>query len=91
MNISKETMDYWNRFQKENGITESFVNAWSFGDNPKLADELLTLVLTGKKTRTATLVIELEKEGDKMPEVGDYNIILDSKGKTCCNHPDHIR
>jgi len=80
MNISKETMDYWNRFQKENGITESFMNAWSFGDNPELADELLTLVLTGKKTGTATLVIELEKEGDKMPEVGDYNIILDSKG-----------
>lgn len=73
-------MDYWNRFQKEKGVTESFVNAWSFGDNPELADELLTLVLMGMKTGTATLVIKLEKEGEKMPEVGDYNIILDSKG-----------
>jgi uncharacterized protein YhfF len=81
MNISKETMDYWSHFRKEKGITESFVNAWSFGDNPELADELLTLVLMGMKTGTATLVIELEKEGEKMPEVGDYNIILDSKGK----------
>lgn len=81
MNISKEIIDYWDRFQKENGITNSFVNAWSFGDNPELADELLELVLTGKKTGTATLVIELEREGEKMPEVGDYNIILDGQGK----------
>jgi uncharacterized protein YhfF len=81
MNISKEIADYWSRFQKENKITSHFVNAWAFGDNPKLADELLELVLTGKKTGTATLVIELEREGDKMPEIGEYNIILDGKGK----------
>ena len=80
MNVSKETMNYWSHFRKEKGITESFVNAWSFGDNPELADKLLTLVLIGMKTGTATLVIELEKEGEKMPKVGDYNIILDSKG-----------
>jgi uncharacterized protein YhfF len=81
MNVTKEITDYWNRFQKENEITSCFVNAWSFGDSPELADELLELVLTGKKTGTATLVIELEKEGEKMPEVGDYNIILNGKGK----------
>ncbi len=81
MSASKEIMDYWNRFQKEKGIKSRFVSAWPFGDNPELADELLRLVLAGKKTGTATLVIELEKEGDKMPEVGDYNIILDGKGK----------
>jgi uncharacterized protein YhfF len=81
MNVSKEIMDYWNRFQKEKDIKSHFVSAWSFGDSPELADELLKLVLAGKKTGTATLVIELEKEGDKMPEVGDYNIILDGKGK----------
>jgi uncharacterized protein YhfF len=81
MNVSNDIMDYWERFQKQSGITESFVDAWYFGDNPELADELLKLVLTGKKTGTATLVIELEREGGKMPEVGDYNVILDGKGK----------
>ena len=81
MNISKEVMVYWERFQKESGITGSLVDAWSFGDNPELADELLDLVLAGKKTGTATLVVELEKEGWKMPEVGDYNVILDGEGK----------
>ena len=81
MNVSKEITDYWNRFQKEKGIKSHFVNAWPFGDHPELADELLELVSAGKKTGTATLLIELEKEGDKMPEVGDYNIILNGKGK----------
>jgi uncharacterized protein YhfF len=81
MNISKKVMDYWERFRKESGTTKSFVDAWSFGDNPELADELLRLVLTGKKTGTATLVVELEMKGEKMPEVGDYNVILDSKGE----------
>lgn len=81
MNASQEITDYWNRFQEEKGVTSRFVNAWSFGDSPELADELLELVLAGKKTGTATLVIELEKEGEKMPEVGDYNIILTGKGK----------
>lgn len=81
MNVSKKITDYWDHFQKEKGITSYFVSAWSFGDNPELADELLGLVLAGKKTGTATLVIELEKEEEKMPEVGDYNIILDGKGK----------
>jgi uncharacterized protein YhfF len=81
MNVSKEILDYWDRYQKESGITKFFMSAWSFGDNPELADELLKLVLMGKKTGTATLVIELEREGEKMPEVGDYNIVLDGKGK----------
>ncbi len=81
MRASKQIIDYWDGFRRECGITESFVDAWSFGDNPGLADELLELVLTGKKTGTATLVIELEREGEKMPEIGDYNIILDSKRK----------
>jgi uncharacterized protein YhfF len=81
MNVSKAITDCWNRFKKENKIKSNFVGAWSFGDSPELAEQLLKLVLTGKKTGTATLVIELEKEGDKMPKVGDYNIILDGKGK----------
>lgn len=74
-------MDYWECFQRKSGVTESFVDAWSFGDNPKLADELLQLVLKGKKTGTATLVIELEMEGENMPKIGDYNVILDGAGK----------
>ncbi len=81
MNFSKEIMDFWDHFQKEKGIEEYFESAWSFGDSPELADELLELVLKGQKTGTASLVIELEKEGESIPKVGDCNVILDGKGK----------
>ena len=54
--------------------------AWSFGDNPGLADALLGLVLTGEKTGTATAVAELVAAGEPEPQVGDLSIILDGAG-----------
>ena len=54
--------------------------AWSFGDNPRLADELLALVLAGRKTGTATAVPELDATGEAMPRVGELSIILDGAG-----------
>lgn len=37
--------------------------AWSFGDTPEQADELLDLVLTGRKTATASAYWDYEQEG----------------------------
>ncbi len=54
--------------------------AWSFGDNPELADQLLDLVLAGTKTATATLVAELEQAGEPVPGRGDLSIVLDGVG-----------
>ncbi len=81
MNVSRVVLDYWELFRKTYGVTESFVNISAFGDSPELADELLELVLARKKTGTATLVIEMERLGEKMPVVGGYNVILDGRGK----------
>jgi uncharacterized protein YhfF len=81
MKASKKIIEYWELFRRKSGVTESFMDAWSFGDNPELADELLELVLNGKKTGTATLVIELKMEEESIPKVGDYNVILNGSGK----------
>ena len=54
--------------------------AWSFGDNPRLADELLALVLEGTKTATASSLAELEAAGEPVPCVGDLSVILDGEG-----------
>ena len=54
--------------------------AWAFGDNPTLADELLGLVLDGRKRATATAVPELEAEGEELPTVGELSIVLDGAG-----------
>lgn len=55
--------------------------AWAFGDSPALADELLGLVLAGRKTATATAVPELVAAGEPEPVPGELSIILDGAGR----------
>jgi len=55
--------------------------AWSFGDNPRLADELLSLVLDGTKRATASSLAELDAEGEPLPKKGDLSILLDGSGR----------
>ncbi len=54
--------------------------AWSFGDDARLADELLGLVLAGRKTGTSTALVEFDLTGEPLPRVGDVSIVLDSAG-----------
>ncbi|ROP50094.1 uncharacterized protein YhfF [Enterobacter sp. BIGb0383] len=57
--------------------------AWSFGDSPKLADELAALVLSGKKTATCSAMQACIQE-NALPVVGAISIILDGRGKPVC-------
>ncbi len=52
------------------------LDSFSFGDSPALADELLDLVLTGKKTATCWPA----SEGDKGVTVGKRWIVKDGSG-----------
>jgi uncharacterized protein YhfF len=54
--------------------------AWAFGDSPRLADELLDLVLRGVKTATTTALWELTDNGLPLPARGDLSIVLDGRG-----------
>ena len=81
MRDSKEILDFWEKAKKATGIKGSFQDAYGFGDNPRLMDELLILILTGKKTAATTLVREMELEGTPEPRRGEYSIILDGSEK----------
>lgn len=54
--------------------------AWSFGDNRALADELAALVLAGVKTATCSALWEHEADGEPLPQVGALSIILSGAG-----------
>lgn len=54
--------------------------AWSFGDTPELADELLTLVLDGTKTATSSALSEYDDEDAPLPREGDLSIVVDGAG-----------
>lgn len=55
--------------------------AWAFGATPEDANELLTLVLEGTKTATASALWDMEAEGEPVPQVGEASVILDGHGE----------
>lgn len=70
-----ETEKLYNQDAKE-------LNAFSFGDSPEMADELLDLVLNGIKTATCSALEGYKDES--LPQIGDQSIVLDSQGKPRC-------
>ena len=54
--------------------------AWSFGATAEQADELLSLVLDGRKTATASSGRAYEAAGEPLPEIGTLGIVLDGAG-----------
>ena len=55
--------------------------AWAFGDDP---DALAELVRTGIKTATASAYPLYELEGEELPKVGEYSVILDTRDEAVC-------
>ena len=50
-------------------------------DSPELADELLALVVAGKKTATCGALRDYGAYGEPMPEIGRRDIVLDGAGR----------
>jgi uncharacterized protein YhfF len=55
--------------------------AWSFGDSLELADNLVALVLAGRKTGTSSALPEYDRAGEPLPRVGDLSILLEGSGR----------
>ncbi|MFW6773424.1 ASCH domain-containing protein [Nocardioides sp. CPCC 205120] len=51
-----------------------------FGDTERLADELLALVLSGRKRATAELVAEFVARSEELPRVGGHWVVCDGRG-----------
>ena len=76
---------YWEEFQKETGLQGGRYVAAKFGDSPTMADELLGLVLAGRKCATASLARDYcRPDGDPFPQEGDYVVWLDGSGHPRC-------
>jgi uncharacterized protein YhfF len=62
-------------------LPEQLPEAWAFGATTEQADELLSLVLAGTKTGTASALWDIEDDGDSLPEAGELSIILDGQDR----------
>jgi uncharacterized protein YhfF len=60
------------------------INSWKFGDTPKEANNLLDLVLSGKKKATSSLYEFYIRKKVALPYKGNKNIITDSKNIPRC-------
>jgi uncharacterized protein YhfF len=79
--MNEETIKYWQDFCQKHQLPQNTpVDAWSFGTD---SDELADLVKSGLKTAT-TSAYELYAKDEPIPQVGDWNIILDHAAKPVC-------
>jgi uncharacterized protein YhfF len=58
--------------------------AWHFCDNQADADELVELVLAGRKRATAGLLWSYEAEDEPLPQAGDLSVVGDWSGAGRC-------
>ncbi len=65
-------------------IPKKGFTSWHFGDNESLANELLALVLSGKKRATASALWVYEPEGETVPKPGDFSVITNWAGEAHC-------
>lgn len=79
MEMSEIIRSYWETFAKERGVHEACPEAWTFGYGAEMADQLGGLVVDGIKTTTCAAHCVHEIEGEAIPQVGEYNIVLDGK------------
>ena len=62
------------------GISGNY-EAWAFGGD---ADYLAGLVRQGIKTATCSALVFYEEDGERIPQTGDYSVVLDSAGAAVC-------
>jgi uncharacterized protein YhfF len=58
--------------------------AWQFGYGVEQGDRLLECVLSGPKRATAGALWAYEAEGEAVPVVGDFSVLLDGHGVARC-------
>ncbi|MGM9590250.1 MAG: tRNA (N6-isopentenyl adenosine(37)-C2)-methylthiotransferase MiaB [Faecousia sp.] len=71
------------RFVRESGLDIPEYDAYAFG-YPEMADGILAALLQGHKRATTGLKCLYEIENEPLPRVGQYSVILDSKGLPHC-------
>lgn len=72
--------EMWMNFTAEHNIRAEY-EAWAFGDDP---DKLARLVKEGIKTATASAYPFYELEGERLPDAGQYSVILNSREEAVC-------
>ena len=78
---------FWRRFQAARPDLETsrgYYEAFSFGDDTAMADELAALVANGVKTATSSLLWSYEDRGVAVQREGDFHVVVDARRAPVC-------
>jgi len=75
---------FWLAYRRHAGLDHDRYVVAAFGDSAALADELLALVLEGRKRATASLRRDYASRGEPLPQPGDLWVVLDGAGTPRC-------
>lgn len=74
--------ELWNEYCERTGTDRAQNHeAWAFCGGGAAADELLRLVLDGKKFGTASIYEAYLAEDEELPGERDYSVLLDARGE----------
>ena len=80
--MNEQALKYWNEVTIQQDIAcDTEVRAYRFGDTP---NELAQLVVDGVKTATCNALRLYELNNRPIPQVGNYNIILNKAFEPVC-------
>ena len=84
--IRTTTNQYWDSFLAANSeiARDTTFQVWYFGNTMEMAKELAELVISGKKSATASLAEMNELEPDKAPVDHGYSVVTDFAGSPMC-------
>ena len=87
MEKPKEILEFWEEFKNsdksQKNKNEDF-EIDDYGDSPEMRNELLGLILEGKKTATCGSLFQFEHEGYATSQVGDKRVVVDGSGAPAC-------
>lgn len=88
MQPSNSAQEMWSAYLHSLGEnpakTDKTFAAWHFCDNAQDATKLAALVKAGRKRATASVYWAYENDGEPLPAVGDYSVIVDWAGDAQC-------
>ena len=87
-NIPRHIEQFWKEFLNSDRCPANaqslFQTTYQIGANKEDADHGSTLILTGQKTATSSLIWEFEINNEALPSIGDLCVIENGKGEPVC-------
>lgn len=77
------TEQFWGAFRMAAECSGGDYDVVSFADNPQLATQLAELVVSGEKRATAGLLRQFGPDGEPLPVISGYVVLVDGDGQPC--------